>query len=269
MNIIEKILNIICKPKIYVPVLSIVFGYIIYIIIKSGLNRVLKHGRTSYEAKKIKTAVDLCSNIVKIIIIVVVGIIILEVYGFDTKSIITGLGVFSAVLGLAVQDSIKDFIAGMTIILENYYIVGDIVKFGDFVGEVKELGFKSTKIKNADGDVLIIANRNVNQIINLSQSKSTVFLKLDVAYEEKVERVEEVIGKLIEELENIQFVEKKSVQYLGIDSLNDSSVKYMIKIDCLRDKQWQVKRDALRVVKIIFDKENIKIPYPQIEVHNG
>ena len=74
---------------------------------------------------------------------------------------------------------------------------------------------------------------------------------------------------LIPEFEKIQYVMKNSVKYLGVDTLSDSSVRYMVKIECVQDKQWQVRRDALRLVKMTFDREDIKIPYPQIEVHNG
>ena len=176
---------------------------------------------------------------------------------------------FSAVIGLAFQDTLKDFISGITIILENYYIVGDYVTINGFTGEVIELGLKSTKLKSFDGDILVIANRNVTQAINLSQTRSIVYLKLDVAYEEPVEKTEKVLNMLIPEFEKIQYVMKNSVKYLGVDTLSDSSVRYMVKIECVQDKQWQVRRDALRLVKMTFDREDIKIPYPQIEVHNG
>lgn len=270
MKFFDKILEILFKPRVYVPILAITIGYFIYRIIKSGVKRALEYGsKSAYETKKRKTIVELSSNVIKYIIVVIVGIIILETYGIDTKSIIAGLGVFSAVIGLAFQDTLKDFISGITIILENYYIVGDYVTINGFTGEVIELGLKSTKLKNFDGDILAIANRNVTQAINLSQTRSIVYLKLDVAYEEPVEKTEKVLNMLIPEFEKIQYVMKNSVKYLGVDTLNDSSVRYMVKIECVQDKQWQVRRDALRLVKMTFDREDIKIPYPQIEVHNG
>ena len=158
---------------------------------------------------------------------------------------------------------------GISIILENYYVVGDIVTFGTFTGEVVELGLKSTKIKNFNGEILILANRNVNQVINSSQAKQNIFLEINVAYEEPTEKVETSIKKIIPEIEKINYVVKKSVAYLGISSLGDSSVTYLLKIQTLQDKQWQIKRDALRIIKNTFEEDNIKIPYPQIEVHHG
>ena len=108
-------------------------------------------------------------------------------------------------------------------------------------------------MKNFNGEILILANRNVNQIINLSQSK----------------KVENTIKSIIPELEKINYIVKKSVSYLGISSLGDSSVVYMIKMQSYPDRQWQAKRDAFKIIKDKFEEDNIKIPYPQIEVHNG
>ena len=57
--------------------------------------------------------------------------------------------------------------------------------------------------------------------------------------------------------------------YLGINKLDNSSVNYRIKISCDQDSQWSIKRSSLRIIKMILDKRNIKIPYPQVEVHNA
>ena len=271
MKILETILKIIITKQVYTPIIAIFLGIIACKGINSALQKMLKlnDGKNSYEHKKKRTIIDLCSNIFKYVIIVIVAIIILDAYGIDTKSIIAGLGVLSAVLGLALQDTLKDFVGGVSIILENYYVVGDYVTFGNFTGEVIELGLKSTKIKNFNGEILILANRNVNQVINLSQAKQNIFLEVSVAYEEATEKVENSLKKIIPEIEKISYVVKKSVAYLGISSLGDSAVTYLLKIQSIPDRQWQVKRDALRIIKNTFEEDNIKIPYPQIEVHHG
>lgn len=271
MKILETIFKFFAAKQVYTPIISTFLGVLACRCVNNALKRLmkLKDGKNTYDQKKKRTIIDLVSNIFKYIIIVIVVVIILEAYGIDTKSIIAGLGVLSAVIGLAFQDTLKDLIGGICIILENYYVVGDMVTYGDFTGEVIELGLKSTKIKKYTGEILIIANRNVNQIINMSQAKQNVYLELNVAYEEPTEKVEATIAKILPELEKINYTIKKSASYLGVSSLGDSSVVYLIKIDCQPDKQWQVKRDALKVVKNAFEKDNIKIPYPQIEVHNG
>ena len=195
-------------------------------------------------------------------------IFILNSYGVDTKSIIASLGVAGVILGFALQSTVEDFVSGIAIIMDNYFVVGDIVTYNDFTGEVIEMGLKSTKIRKANGEVFIIANRNINSIVNLSQHRAGIVIKTPTAYEEDVEKVEQVLNQVIEEAKTIPGVLKDS-KYLGIDSMDDSAINYAILIQCRQDNQWQIKRDVLKLIKIAYEKEKIKIPYPQIAVHNG
>ena len=121
MKIIEWIIDVITLRQIYVPLVAITIGILSYKIIRKALAKFTHKGKNNYDTKKIKTIIELVSNICKYILVIIVGVIILEAYGIDTASIIAGLGVLSAVIGLAFQDTLKDFISGVTIILENYY----------------------------------------------------------------------------------------------------------------------------------------------------
>lgn len=102
-------------------------------------------------------------------------LIILSFFGIDTKSLVASLGVVGVALGLALQDTLKDIIGGISLILENYLAVGDIITYNDFTGEVIELGLRTTRIKKASGEVMIIANRNIDTIINASQKKQIYY----------------------------------------------------------------------------------------------
>ena len=269
-NALEHLANILENKMIYGPILTILIAYLIYNIVKSVLYKIGDPKKYSgYDLKRRKTVVDLISNFIKIFTIIIVLLVILNIYGINTTSVIASLGVASAVLGLAFQDTLKDVIGGVNIIMDNYFIVGDIVNYNDFTGEVISFGFKVTKIKNVNNEELTVANRNITQIINLSKEKAAVQVKFAVAYEEDIEKVERVISKILTQISTIENVDENTVQYLGVDELSDSSVNFLIKFICERDKQWQTKRDALRIIKKELDKNGIKIPYQQIEVHNG
>ena len=92
-------------------------------------------------------------------------------------------------------------------------------------------------------------------------------IDIPTAYEAKTERVEKTIAKIITEIKKLEGI-KKEPKYLGISSLDDSCVKYTISIICPQDNQWQIKRDALKIIKTYYEKDKIKIPYNQIEVHH-
>ena len=195
---------------------------------------------------------------------------ILSIYGVNVAGMITGLGVTATLLGLALQDTFKDFINGINIILENYFVIGDKVTYNNFTGEVIDFDFKSTKIKNVNGEVYVVANRNIMEIKNLSQKDHTVTYEINLPYEEAVSDMEKIITKqILPKVNKIENVTPGSATYLGVEELADSSVKYLIKYDCKRDNQWQAKRDTNKIVLEELAKKNISVPYPQLEVHNN
>lgn len=269
-NPFDPLINLLKNKEVYGPIMVIAIAMIIYATIKSIVSQIINHDHANnYMAKKRRTIIDLITNIIKYIIIIVSAIAILQIYNINTASIIASLGVASAILGLAFQDALKDFIGGITIILENYYMVGDYVTYHDFTGKVISLGLKSTKIQNFKNEVLIVANRNVTEVINISQAKANVVITISAAYEHKTSDVEAAISKALVKIKKIKSVIPDSVTYLGVDSLSSSSVNYLINFISIHDGQWQAKRSALKIIKDTFDEENIKIPYDQIEVHNG
>lgn len=266
----ELLASIFDNKMVYGPILTILIAALIYNIVKSVLYRIEDPKKYSgYDLKRRKTVVDLISNFIKVFTIIIVLLVILNIFGINTTSVIASLGVASAVIGLALQDTLKDVIGGVNIIMDNYFIVGDIVKYNDFTGEVISFGFKATKIKNVNNEVLTVANRNITQIVNLSKEKAAVLVKVPIAYEEDIDKVEKVINKILTDIAKIEHVNAKTVQYLGVDELCDSSVNLLIKFISERDKQWIAKREALKIIKRELDKNGVKIPYQQIEVHNG
>ncbi len=272
MNLLETIIAFITRKEVYGIVFTIIGSLIIYKTAIKLTNKIALNGKNNYEIKRGKTVVNLVQNVIKYFIIIIALLIILEFLGVDTKSLIAGLGVIGVVLGLALQDTLKDIISGITIIMENYFVVGDIVRypsFNNFTGEVIAFGLKSTRIKNLNGEVLILANRNIIEIVNISQKAAEVIIDIPIAYEEKVETVEKVIEEIINNISELEGVHKNKAEYLGVQTLDSSSVNYRIKIVCNQELQWDIKRKTLRNIKMTLDKKKIKIPYPQLEVHNG
>ena len=185
------------------------------------------------------------------------------------SSIIAGLGVFSAVLALSLQDSLKDFFAGIFILLENQFSIGDIVSISDFKGEVTFLGFKSTRIRSLTGEEKIISNRNISEVINYSKNNYTSLIDISIAYEEDVDKVYEILTCLCDKMtSDIKNLEGK-IRVLGINSLDSSAVIYRIAVDVKYKEKFRIQREILKRIKKELDNNNIKIPYTQLEVHHS
>lgn len=268
MEALTKIYEAIMTKRIFGSFLVIVITFILISIFNGIISNILITGKTPFEIKRRKTIIKLFQSFFKYIIFAIAILIILDFYGVDTKSLVASLGVVGVVLGLALQDTVKDLISGVSLILENYLAVGDVVTYNDFTGEVLELGLRTTKIKKASGEVMIIANRNIDTIINSSQKKAHILLEIDTAYEVEAKKVEKVLKDIINKAIKEKLIIDDS-SYLGINSLGESSVKYLISIHCEQTKRHQVRREMLLRIKTAYEKNNIKIPYNQIEVHHG
>lgn len=260
--------NILIK-EILGPIIVVIVSVLIYSIIISILKKFFNSKSRHIDIKRKKTLFELFRNIIRVIIILIAILSILEIYGIDTKTVVASLGVIGVVIGLAFQDLLKDFIAGISIIVEGQYRVGDTVTINGFKGEIISIGLKSTKIKSYTGEILIIANHLINEVINYSLSNSLALIDIDVAYEENIEKVEKVLTNLCERLTNELPYLKGNVELLGINSLEASSVRFRIIALTESMKHYEIQRKMLKEVKLELDKNKITIPFTQVVIHNG
>ena len=264
----NKFFNFLFKKEIIGPIIIVAIGFFLNKIIKFIVTKFFIHGKNNYEQKRRKTIVDLMTNVIKFFVYAIMLILILDIYGVDTRSFIASLGIAGVVIGLALQETAQDFISGIAIITDNYYVVGDLVTINNFTGEVIELSLKSTKIKNISGEVLVIANHNITSVVNLSQERAGIKVDVPTAYEENSEKVEKVLKQVVEQAKKIPNVYNDS-KYLGMEEFKDSAITYSFVIFCKQSERFDIKRRVLKLVKEFYEKENLKIPYEQIEVHNG
>lgn len=266
MDFIREYAKIVLSPIFY-----ILLGFLIYEIIrqliKSGIarNNIKKH----HHKKRMNTISSLLINIVKYIIIIVVFILILADFGVNVASLITGLGVTAALVGLAFQDLAKDFIAGISIILEDQYEIGDTVEINGFLGEVVALGLRSTRIKNFKGQTLIVANHTITQVINYNLYNNLAIVDISVGYDEDLDKVEQVLNNLSKKMKGKIPKSIGEMKVLGVNSLDSSAVVYRVTLETQPNEYASVQRIMRKEIKLELDKENIKIPFDQIEVHNG
>lgn len=262
---LEKILI----KEIVGPIVIIISAFIIYFIVKKIINHSIKSKLSKIDIRRHKTINGLILNIIKYLLIIIVVLSILSIYGVNTHAFITSLGVIGVVVGLAFQDILKDLLSGISIIIENQYAVGDTVTINDFKGEVLTIGLRTTRLKAYTGEIKIIANRNINEVVNHSFSNSLAIIDVMVSYESDLEKVEEVLQEVCNKMTNqISFIKGK-IQLLGIQKLDDSGIIYRMTADTKPMKHHEVERIILREIKIAFDNNKINIPYPQVVIHSA
>jgi len=247
------------QKEFWGPLLTISCGFLAYQIFKKISEKILLKGKNAYEIKKRTTIIELIKNIFRYVFAILVILIILQIFGVDTRALIAGLGIIGLIIGLGLQDTIRDLISGLTIIMDNHFVVGDTIMNGNFKGEVISIGLRTTTIRSYSGEMLFLANRTITTVVNYSQKSSQIIFEIITPYEESIEKIEKIFLKMAPNLEALTNVEKKSAEYLGIKDIPAQGVTHMLKIKCKRQTYYQVKREAIKVIKEEFDKKNIKI----------
>lgn len=255
--------------KIVLPIIYILIAIFAYEIIKKIIYRVIKVNKKNHHYQRVETVRALIVNIVKYIIVVITLLAILATFGVNVNALIAGLSVTTAIIGLAFQDLAKDLIAGVSIITEAQYDVGDTIQVGTFMGEVEAIGLKTTRIRDFKGATKIIANRYMDDIINYSLHDSLAIVDVSVDYSQKSEKVEKVLKELAENLSGTIPDARGEIEILGINSLEDSSIVYRVTLNTKPMAHYAVQRILRREIKEALDQAKVKIPFPQIEVHHG
>lgn len=208
-------------------------------------------------------------NIIKYSIMVIVLLAILANFGINVRSIVAGLGITTAILGLAFQDLAKDLIAGITIITENQFEVGDTIEYDGFMGEVIFLGLKTTRIKDYRGAVKIIANHKLDTVINYSLNNYLAIIDLGISYDEDPEKVTKALEEIRQELNGKVPNATGDIEIWGLDEFDDSNMKYRVAVETKSMEHYGAQRFLRSEFKKKLDERNIKVSCQQIEVYDG
>lgn len=253
------------------PIIYIIVGIVAFKILKNIIEKATKNKKNlkAFQKQKLNTLRALIINIFKYTISIFIALAILSEFGINVKSILAGLGIGTALIGLAFQDLAKDLIAGFTIITEGSYEIGDTIEIDGFMGEVVSVGLRTTRIRNYKGATKIIANHYMDNLINYSNNNSLAVVDVSIAYECMEEKIEKVFNELFAKLNGHIPNATKDLELWGVNELSDSSVVYRVVVETEPMKHIATERFLKKEIKKALDESKIKIPYQQIEVHNG
>jgi small conductance mechanosensitive channel len=195
--------------------------------------------------------------------------LILSAWGIDTPTLLAGAGILGLAISFGAQSLLEDMFAGLAIITQKLFVVGDIVELEHMRGTVKDIGLRVTKIEDLNGDVLIINNSDIKNVINTTSSLSLAICDIGVEYGADLEKIEKVIRDNLEQIrQNIPYI-KEGPYYYGVDQLADSAVVCRIVAKTEEQNKHSVRRALNREVKLLFDRHQINIPFPQLTIHQN
>lgn len=264
MNMIKSIFTPERISQLILSAIVVAVAVVIWIIVTRILKRVRRERSDIFKKDgRIGTLTSVTLNIIKAIMILIVIMIVLEINGVRITSLVAGLGIAGAIVGLALQDYLKDVIMGAHLITGEFFHVGDVVRYGTFEGSVESFSLRATKLRSIDdGSVMTISNRNISEILKLPAS---VDLALPIAYGEDLQKTEELLKGLAKKLTLLDDI--KDCAYLGPVSLLDSSITYKLRLDIEPAAKLRARRLALAEALSYLALHGIEIPFNQLDIH--
>jgi small conductance mechanosensitive channel len=194
------------------------------------------------------------------------AITVFDVVGIELGPLIAGAGIAGVALGFGAQSLVKDCIAGLFMLAEDQYGIGDVVDLGEAIGVVEEVSLRTTVLRGVDGTVWHVPNGVVQRVGNKSQLWSVAVLDVDVAYDTDLVRARELLHRAASEVcDSEEFAAHvlESPTVLGVETLGADGVTLRLTVKVEPGTQWGLQRAMREHVKAVFDREAIEIPFPQ------
>ena len=228
------------------------------------LQRISEHGERSRQRALTLGAVLRGTSTT---IVYLMGLMIaLGEIGLDLGPLLAGAGIVGLAIGFGAQSLVADFIAGVFVIIEDQYGVGDWVDVGSASGTVERVSLRTTVLRDAHGTVWVVPNGEIRRVGNSSQLWARTVLDLEVAYDTDIDKaatiIKDVADQLWEEqLEVATILEEPVVS--GVQSFGADSIAIRLSVKTDPGEQWSTGRILRARIKKAFDTYGIEIPFPQ------
>jgi moderate conductance mechanosensitive channel len=252
------------------------------IIIRDSLGRIVRNVVKSHkyeskaeEHKREDTLIRVFRTLSAVVLWTVGIIVILGELHVHLATLLTGAGLIGVVVGLGAQNMMKDYLAGILIIMENQFRVGDIVSMSaglgtPVAGVVEDISIRATRLRDLDGNLHIVPNGSAGIITNLSYKFAQVNVDVNVAYDTDIDKVELIINEIGEQMTHDEAWTDRIIEpikFMQVSNFGDSALVVKAVGKVKPAAQWDVASAFRRRVVSAFKKNGIEIALPQIVVH--
>ncbi len=191
---------------------------------------------------------------------ILAGLILVSWTGLNIPALLASAGLIGVALSIVTQDSLKNFVAGIYILADDRFGVGDTVAIGAYEGRVEKLNLRATQLRDMSGRLITISNRSIVDVANLTARWAQVDFRIGVSYyadlAEAQNVLEDTAAKLAEDWPERVLAQP---ELLGVDSFSDLSVFLRLTLRTPPGDQWAVGRELRARVKTAFDAAGIAI----------
>lgn len=232
------------------------------------------------ERKREDTIIEILGRTIAVLVWIVVFFATLGILDVNISGLLTGAGLIGVVVGFGAQSTIKDFIAGMFILIENQYRVGDIVTLSGGTtgtgvtgtgtsGVVEDISLRITKLRDLEGTLHIVRNGEASVISNRTFKHSSVVVDVNVTYEADIDRVEKAmndVGLSVAGDDDWKSDTVEPIQFLRVDKFTDSAVVARAVGKVIPAAQWDIAGEYRRRLLKEFRTQGITIALPHLVI---
>ena len=206
---------------------------------------------------------DLLSSIASILILAIAVVMILAQVGIPVAPILTSAGILGVALGFGAQTLVKDFLAGIFMIMEDQYGVGDSVDLGEATGTVEATGLRVTRVRDVNGTVWYVRNGEIIRVGNQSQNWARTVLDVTVSYDSDLDVVQKILAEeahAMYEDERYRAIIIEEPEVWGVERFAKDGVVVRVVLKTAPLQQWVVARTMRQRIKFRFDQAGVTMP---------
>ena len=216
--------------------------------------------------KRRETLQGLTEGVVRAVILIIAFVTALDRFGLNIGPAVAGLGVVGVALGFGAQSLVKDYLAGMFVLIENHFSKGDVVKIADVTGTVEDFTLRRTTLRDLDGTVHIVPNGLIGVTSNLTRVWGRVNIDVTVAYGTDIDRVIEVVnglGRAIAEEAAWKRRVLEAPRVERVEALGEYGVTLKVLGTVRASDRWAAAGEIRKRILEAFKANRIEIPRPQ------
>lgn len=247
-------------------VLQLILIWIAYLIFKSigkrmisrTFNRMQENGKMT--GGRAKVLERLLLSVLSYVLVFIVIVVIFGIFNLPIGGLIAGAGVVGLAIGFGAQGLVSDIVTGFFILAEKWADVDDYIITAGVDGVVEEIGLRTTKIRDYDGILHFIPNRNIENLSNYSRGDMRALVEIGFAYNHDIDEAFRVAQEVCDNMtEDEEIVEGPNVD--GVQTIDNHAIVLRVSAQTENMAQWGIQRKLFKALKEAFDENGIDMPY--------
>lgn len=204
-----------------------------------------------------------------VVVCALAGMLILAELGVSVAPLLGAAGVAGVAIGFGAQSLVKDYFAGLSLLLEDQVRQGDVVRLGQHAGVVEEVTLRYVRLRDYDGHVHFVPNGSIDSVVSMGRHFAFAVVDIGVAYgvnlDDAIQTMQAVATQLIADPEHAPRI-AGDFEIAGVDQWANSAIVIRARFKVAPLQQWTVRRAYLKRLKEAFDAKGIEIPFPHVTV---